>query len=159
MASDGGVVTWAGWRNNGGGLVVAIDHGNGIHTVYNHLGTIFVGPGQAVGKGQAIAAVGCTGLCTGPHVHFEVIVGAWWSTRSATCKAHHADRPAAGERPGPVGMIGCRCSLTARGSWWPPVPAATDPPPFDARRTCRAVAPTAGMAATAAMSPWSSTPA
>ena len=75
MASDGGVVTWAGWRNNGGGLVVEIDHGNGIHTVYNHLGTVFVGPGQAVGKGQAIAAVGCTGLCTGPHVHFEVIVG------------------------------------------------------------------------------------
>ena len=75
MASDGGVVTWAGWRNNGGGLVIEIDHGNGIHTVYNHLGTLFVGPGQAVGKGQAIAAVGCTGMCTGPHVHFEVIVG------------------------------------------------------------------------------------
>jgi murein DD-endopeptidase MepM/ murein hydrolase activator NlpD len=74
-ASDGGVVTWAGWRNNGGGLVIAIDHGNGITTVYNHLGTIFVGPGQAVTKGQAIAGVGCTGTCTGPHVHFEVIVG------------------------------------------------------------------------------------
>ena len=74
-ASDAGVVTWAGWRNNGGGLVVAIDHGNGISTVYNHLGTIAVGPGQAVGKGQAIASVGCTGVCTGPHVHFEVIVG------------------------------------------------------------------------------------
>ena len=29
--------TWAGWRNNGGGLVIAIDHGNGITTVYNHL--------------------------------------------------------------------------------------------------------------------------
>jgi murein DD-endopeptidase MepM/ murein hydrolase activator NlpD len=75
MASDGGVVTWAGWRNNGGGLVIAIDHGNGITTLYNHLGTLFVGPGQAVVKGQAIAGVGCTGICTGPHVHFEVIVG------------------------------------------------------------------------------------
>jgi murein DD-endopeptidase MepM/ murein hydrolase activator NlpD len=75
LASDGGVVTWAGWRNNGGGLVVQIDHGNGIQTVYNHLGSISVGPGQAVSKGQGIAAVGCTGLCTGPHVHFEVIVG------------------------------------------------------------------------------------
>ncbi|HEX6474423.1 MAG TPA: M23 family metallopeptidase [Candidatus Limnocylindria bacterium] len=73
-ASDGGVVTWAGWRNNGGGLVVAIDHGNGITTLYNHLGTIFVGPGEAVAKGQAIGGVGCTGMCTGPHVHFEVIV-------------------------------------------------------------------------------------
>ena len=75
IASDGGVVTWAGWQNNGGGLVIAIDHGNGIITVYNHLGTVLVGPGQAVGKGQGIAAVGCTGVCTGPHVHFEVIVG------------------------------------------------------------------------------------
>jgi murein DD-endopeptidase MepM/ murein hydrolase activator NlpD len=73
-AADGGVVTWAGWRNNGGGLVIAIDHGNGITTLYNHLGTIFVGPGEAVAKGQAIAGVGCTGVCTGPHVHFEVIV-------------------------------------------------------------------------------------
>lgn len=75
VAADGGVVTWAGWRNNGGGLVLEIDHGNGIATVYNHLGSVWVGPGQAVAKGQGIAAVGCTGLCTGPHVHFETIVG------------------------------------------------------------------------------------
>jgi murein DD-endopeptidase MepM/ murein hydrolase activator NlpD len=75
MASDAGVVTWAGWRNNGGGLVVAIDHGNGITTLYNHLGTLAVGAGQAVAKGQAIGSVGCTGWCTGPHVHFEVVVG------------------------------------------------------------------------------------
>jgi murein DD-endopeptidase MepM/ murein hydrolase activator NlpD len=75
VAADAGVVTWSGWRNNGGGLVVAIDHGNGISTVYNHLGSIWVGPGQAVAKGEGIAAVGCTGICTGPHVHFETIVG------------------------------------------------------------------------------------
>ena len=75
LAADGGVVTWAGWRSNGGGLVIAIDHGNGISTVYNHLGTIAVGPSQAVEKGQVIAGVGCTGICTGPHVHFETIVG------------------------------------------------------------------------------------
>jgi murein DD-endopeptidase MepM/ murein hydrolase activator NlpD len=75
VAADDGVVTWAGWRNNGGGLVVAIDHGNGISTVYNHLGSISVGPGQAMAKGEIVGAVGCTGVCTGPHVHFEVIVG------------------------------------------------------------------------------------
>ena len=75
VAADGGVVIGAGWRSNGGGLVVRIDHGNGIVTAYNHLGSIAVGPGQAVARGQMIAAVGCTGLCTGPHVHFETIVG------------------------------------------------------------------------------------
>jgi murein DD-endopeptidase MepM/ murein hydrolase activator NlpD len=75
VASDAGTVIWAGWRNNGGGLVVEIDHGNGMHTVYNHLGSIWVNPGQVVARGEGIAAVGCTGMCTGPHVHFEVIVG------------------------------------------------------------------------------------
>jgi murein DD-endopeptidase MepM/ murein hydrolase activator NlpD len=77
MAADSGVVTWAGWRNNGGGYVVAIDHGNGMQTVYNHLGSIWVSPGQAVSRGQGIAGVGCTGICTGPHVHFETIVGGY----------------------------------------------------------------------------------
>jgi len=75
VAAAAGVVTSAGWRNNGGGLVVEIAHPNGITTVYNHLGSIWVGAGQAVGRGEGIAVVGCTGICTGPHVHFEVIVG------------------------------------------------------------------------------------
>lgn len=74
LAADAGVVTWAGWRNNGGGNVIQIDHGNGIQTVYNHLGSIWVSVGQSVGRGEGIGAVGCTGNCTGPHVHFEVIV-------------------------------------------------------------------------------------
>jgi len=75
MAAAAGVVTWSGWKNNGGGLVIAIDHGNGIVTVYNHLGSLWVAAGANVAAGQGIAAVGCTGVCTGPHVHFEVIVG------------------------------------------------------------------------------------
>ena len=74
LAAQGGTVTWAGWRNNGGGYVISIDHGNGMTTVYNHLGSIWVSPGQYVGAGQGIGGVGCTGICTGPHVHFEVIV-------------------------------------------------------------------------------------
>ncbi|MEO8246094.1 MAG: M23 family metallopeptidase [Chloroflexota bacterium] len=74
IAASGGVVTWAGWRNNGGGLVVQVDHGNGIQTAYNHLSSVWVTPGQAVARGQGIAGVGCTGICTGPHVHFEVFV-------------------------------------------------------------------------------------
>ena len=74
VAAQGGVVTWAGWRNNGGGYVVSIDHGNGMRTTYNHLGGVWVSPGQYVAAGQGIAQVGCTGICTGPHVHFEVVV-------------------------------------------------------------------------------------
>lgn len=75
IASAGGVVTWSGWKNNGGGLVIAIDHGNGIITVYNHLGSLWVAAGAAVTAGQGIAAVGCSGVCTGPHVMYSVIVG------------------------------------------------------------------------------------
>jgi murein DD-endopeptidase MepM/ murein hydrolase activator NlpD len=74
IASAAGVVTWSGWKDNGGGLVIAIDHGNGIVTVYNHLGALWVAAGATVAAGQGIAAVGCTGVCTGPHVHYEVIV-------------------------------------------------------------------------------------
>ncbi len=74
-ASESGVVVWAGWRNNGGGYVVQIDHGSGLQTAYNHLGAMWVSVGQKVVRGQGIGAVGCTGDCTGPHVHFEVIVG------------------------------------------------------------------------------------
>ena len=74
VAAQAGIVSSAGWRNNGGGNVIAIDHGNGMITVYNHLGSIWVSPGQYVSAGQGIGGVGCTGICTGPHVHFEVIV-------------------------------------------------------------------------------------
>ncbi|HSK93856.1 MAG TPA: M23 family metallopeptidase [Candidatus Angelobacter sp.] len=74
VAAQAGVVTWSGWRNNGGGYVVSIDHGNGMRTTYNHLGGVYVSVGQYVAAGQLIAPVGCTGICTGPHVHFEVVV-------------------------------------------------------------------------------------
>jgi murein DD-endopeptidase MepM/ murein hydrolase activator NlpD len=74
LAAASGTVVWAGWRTNGGGLVVEIDHGNGLHTVYNHLGAILVAAGTSVTRGQRIASVGCTGNCTGPHVHFQVSI-------------------------------------------------------------------------------------
>lgn len=75
VAADAGTVTWAGWRNNGGGYVIEVTHANGIVTGYNHLGVIQVTAGQVVARGERIASVGCTGSCTGPHVHFQVIVG------------------------------------------------------------------------------------
>jgi hypothetical protein len=74
VAADTGTVTQAGWVNNGGGMVITITHSDGRVTQYNHLGSILVSAGQGVVRGQQIGVVGCTGWCTGPHVHFVVIV-------------------------------------------------------------------------------------
>ncbi len=73
IASDSGQVVYVGTMS-GYGNVVVIDHGGGLATTYNHLSAFSVGNGQQVGRGSPIAAVGCTGYCTGPHLHFEVRV-------------------------------------------------------------------------------------
>ena len=51
-----------------------IDHGNGVMTRYAHARTIKVRTGARVESGATIATVGRTGLASGPHLHFEVIV-------------------------------------------------------------------------------------
>jgi murein DD-endopeptidase MepM/ murein hydrolase activator NlpD len=71
-AAAAGTVIYAGVMSGYGNIVV-IDHGGGIATAYGHMSAIWVGGGQ-VSQGQGIGAVGCTGHCTGPHVHFEVRV-------------------------------------------------------------------------------------
>ena len=71
-AAASGSVIFAGWLGGYGQLVV-IDHGNGLATAYAHLSSIWIG-GGSVSQGQGIGAVGCTGSCTGPHLHFEVRV-------------------------------------------------------------------------------------
>jgi murein DD-endopeptidase MepM/ murein hydrolase activator NlpD len=74
-ASDSGVVVYAGWNDWGYGLVVVIDHGNDWQTLYAHLSQVNVGCGQAVFQGNLIALMGCTGNCSGSHLHFEVRYG------------------------------------------------------------------------------------
>jgi LysM repeat protein len=71
-AADSGVVVYAGWNTYGYGNLIIIDHGNGWQTVYGHLSVVGVQCGQSVFKGSIIGAMGCTGNCTGPHLHFEM---------------------------------------------------------------------------------------
>ena len=57
------------------GNYVVINHNNGYMTVYAHMSRIAAKVGQTVAKGDVIGYVGCTGSCTGPHVHYEVWKG------------------------------------------------------------------------------------
>lgn len=75
-AAGSGTVIWSGWRTDGLGYCVFIDHGNGLTTVYGHMirqPRVYVG--QHVSRGQLIGNVGSTGHSTGPHTHFMVKVG------------------------------------------------------------------------------------
>jgi len=72
-APAAGVVSFVG-RKFGFGLVVEIDHGNGVTTRYAHCGRAMVTEGERVTHGVPIATVGTSGLSTGPHLHYEVLV-------------------------------------------------------------------------------------
>ena len=73
VAAAAGEVIFAG-PYAGYGNAVAIDHGDGLRTLYAHLSAFGVRKGNIVAKGQVIGLVGCTGHCFGDHLHFEVLV-------------------------------------------------------------------------------------
>lgn len=73
LAAAGGVVLSAGPHPQYG-LLVELDHGNGLVTRYAHASKMLVKQGDLVKRGQNIAEVGSTGRSTGPHLHFEVLV-------------------------------------------------------------------------------------
>lgn len=73
QAPADGVVIFTG-RKPGFGILVQIDHGYGIETIFAHANSAAVQKGQLVKRGDLIAHVGNTGMSTGPHLHYEIRV-------------------------------------------------------------------------------------
>jgi len=70
-ATADGIVSFAGWAENSG-IVVVVEHGRGFSTAYAHSQKALVRVGQRVARGETIALSGSTGVSTGPHVHYEI---------------------------------------------------------------------------------------
>jgi murein DD-endopeptidase MepM/ murein hydrolase activator NlpD len=66
-----GTVIFSGWMR-GYGMLVILDHGNGLSTTYSHISASLVHVGDHVQRGAIIARIGSTGWSTGPHLFFEV---------------------------------------------------------------------------------------
>ncbi len=77
-AADSGTVALLGWVG-GYGNYVCLAHGGALSTCYAHLSSYSTAQGASVAKGEVIGAVGCTGHCYGPHLHFEVHLAPTWS--------------------------------------------------------------------------------
>ncbi|AMP21322.1 hypothetical protein AZF37_09345 [endosymbiont 'TC1' of Trimyema compressum] len=74
VAAESGTVVMAeagGW-GGGFGTFVVINHGGGLMTLYGHMSSLSVSPGQSVSRGQTIGTVGNTGNSFGAHLHFQV---------------------------------------------------------------------------------------
>jgi septal ring factor EnvC (AmiA/AmiB activator) len=70
-ATANGIVSFAGWTENSG-IVVVAEHGHGFSTAYAHNRKSLVRIGQRIARGDVIAMSGSTGVSTGPHVHYEI---------------------------------------------------------------------------------------
>ena len=68
------MVTFSG-KQSGYGNLVEIRHPDGKVTRYGHCDRLLVKEGAAIERSQTIATLGSTGRSTGPHVHFEVLIG------------------------------------------------------------------------------------
>ena len=73
VAPNVGVAAWTGkTRRRGNGLI--IDHGGGVFSGYYHMSEVGVEPGDLIERGDFIGRIGATGLATGPHLHWEIVV-------------------------------------------------------------------------------------
>ncbi len=73
MATASGTVTLAGW-DQGFGKTVVIDHSDNLSSLYGHLEKVAVYEGEQVKRGDIIGYLGNTGLSTGPHLHYQIMV-------------------------------------------------------------------------------------
>lgn len=79
LSASEGTVILAGWAA-GYGRRVEIQHADGVVTAYSHMSRFStdIQPGTPVRQGQVIGFVGSSGLSTGPHLHFEVLVNGYF---------------------------------------------------------------------------------
>lgn len=75
VAAASGQVVLAAYGHPGYGHYIVIRHADGSETLYAHLSAIYVELGQWVDQGATVGAIGCTGWCSGPHLHFEILIG------------------------------------------------------------------------------------
>ena len=122
-------MTFAGWKNNGGGYQVWIAHGSGLYTTYNHMSAITVGAGQHVSRGTQVGRIGMSGDATGPHLPLR---GLAWPRLERRDPGQPAGlllgaRAAARSRPAGVDRAPCendpdvprpREDLGPRRRWW-----------------------------------------
>jgi murein DD-endopeptidase MepM/ murein hydrolase activator NlpD len=129
-APAAGRVSFVG-RKFGFGLVVEIDHGNGVVTRYAHCGSSLVSPGSRVERGVPIATVGTSGLATGPHLHYEVLVRGRQVDPLRYKIAQPAADSAAAPTPAPIPAPATATAATTSpaSTAAPAVPPRTEPIP------------------------------
>ncbi len=130
-----GTVSFVG-RKFGFGLVVEMEHTGGVRTRYAHLTASMVQVGDVVAKGTFIATVGSSGITTGPHLHYEVLVNGrqvdplrYRLAQPAAPVDDAATAPAPTDVPPAVVPGSGVLSAPATGGSEPPAPAAPAPSP------------------------------
>ncbi len=147
-AAECGVVTTRGVQG-GYGNMVCVKHSARFETCYAHLSSFAVNAGQTVRRGQVIGYVGCTGSCTGPHLHFETRVDGQArnpdtylggaavpgkptvrpAPRARAAKATSRQSSRSGWQPARTAVGGAPAARTAKPA---PSPQAADPPSVEA---------------------------
>jgi murein DD-endopeptidase MepM/ murein hydrolase activator NlpD len=102
VAAARGKVVYADYLGIYGNCVI-VDHGLGVQSLYAHLSSTDVRPGDGVNKGQQLGRSGMTGLAGGDHLHFTMLVGGypvspvdWWSTQWMEDRVQRKIREAGG---------------------------------------------------------------